>query len=50
MNTRNDLYESICQARAERARVEKIEGIIGGAIFSALGACVLYAIALWVIR
>ena len=49
-NSRNELYELMHQARIERARVEKIEGIVGGVIFSTLGACVIFTMIYWIAR
>ena len=45
-----ELYELMNQARIERARVEKIEGIVGGVIFSTLGVCVLFTMIYWIAR
>jgi hypothetical protein len=50
MNNKAEIYEAIAQARIERERTSRIEGIVGGIIFSILGACVLFTIALWLTR
>lgn len=47
---REELYQLIEIARAERNRRDRIEGIIGNVIFSTLGACVLYTYYLWIAR
>jgi hypothetical protein len=47
---RQELYQLINLAREERQRTARIESIIGNALMSALGACVLYAIAAWFTR
>ena len=49
-NNRQELYQLIALARAERNRRDRIENIIGNVIFSILGALVLYTIALWATR
>ena len=50
MTNKADIYEAIAQARIDRERTSQIEGIIGGIIFSILGACVLFTIVLWLTR
>lgn len=47
---REDLYQLIAIARAERNRRDRIEEIVGNVLFSILGACVLYTIVLWATR
>lgn len=47
---REDLYQLIAIARADRARHDRIVDIVGNVLFSILGACVLYTIALWATR
>ena len=47
---RIELHAALQQARAQRQRTEKIEGIVGGILFSILGACVLTTIVLWLTR
>jgi hypothetical protein len=47
---RQELYTLISLAREERQRVARIESIIGNVLMSALGACVVYAIAAWLTR
>lgn len=42
---REELYQLIALARAERDRRDRLEEIIGNVIFSILGALVLYTIA-----
>lgn len=50
MTNRTQLYALIEQARIERERTERIEGIIGGIIFTILGSCVLATMIHWVTR
>lgn len=50
MNNREELYQLIAIARAERNRRDRIEEIVGNVLFTILGACVLYTIALWATR
>ena len=47
---RQELYQLISLARVEREKTARIESIIGNVLMSALGACVLYAIAAWLTR
>jgi hypothetical protein len=47
---KQELYDLAAQARKERERTSRIEGIVGNVLFSVLGACVLYTIALWATR
>lgn len=47
---REDLYQLITIARADRARHDRIVDIVGNVLFTILGACVLYTIALWLTR
>jgi hydrogenase-4 membrane subunit HyfE len=47
---KQELYDLVAQARKERERTSRIEDLIGNVLFSVLGACVLYTIALWVTR
>jgi hypothetical protein len=47
---RQELYQLISMVRAERERVARIESIVGHVLMSALGACVVYAIAAWLTR
>jgi hypothetical protein len=48
--TREELYQLIAIAHAERERTARIEGIVGNILFSVLGCCVLYTIVLWATR
>lgn len=50
MNNREELYQLIAIARAERNRRDRIEEIVGNVLFTILGACVLFTIALWATR
>lgn len=47
---REELYQLIDLARAERNRRDRIEDIVGNVLFTILGACVFYTIALWLTR
>jgi hypothetical protein len=47
---RQELDQLIALARAQRQRTARIESIVGSVLMSALGACVLYAIAAWITR
>jgi hypothetical protein len=47
---REELYQLIALAHAQREKTERIEDIVGAVLFSALGACVLFAIVLWATR
>ena len=47
---RQELYQLASLARAQRERTARIESIVGNVLMSALGACVLYAIAAWLTR
>lgn len=47
---RIELHAALQQAHAQRERAHKIEGIVGGILFGALGSCVLAAIVLWLTR
>jgi len=47
---RQDLYQLIDIARAERARHDQIVDIVGNVLFSILGACVMFTIFLWLTR
>lgn len=47
---REDLYQLIALARAERDRQDRIVDIVGNVLFSILGACVLFTIFLWLTR
>ena len=47
---REELYQLMALAREERQRTARIEGIVGAVLFSTLGACVLFTIALWATR
>ena len=47
---RQELYQLVSLARAQRERTARIESIVGNVLMSALGACVLYAIAAWLTR
>jgi hypothetical protein len=49
-NQRQELYQLISLARAQRQRTARVESIIGNVLMSALGACVVYAIAAWFTR
>ena len=46
MTNKQAIYEAMAQARIERKRTEKIEDIIGGLIFTVLGSCVAFTIAI----
>jgi hypothetical protein len=48
--TKQQVFEALEMARQERARADRIEGYIGGTIFTVLGSCVLYTITLWLVR
>lgn len=45
MTSKQAVYEAMMQASIERKRTEKTEDFIGGLIFTVLGCCVAYAIA-----
>lgn len=47
---RQEMYQLIALARAERARHDRIVDIVGNVLFTILGSCVLYTIALWLTR
>jgi hypothetical protein len=47
---REELHQLISIARAQRERTARIESIVGNVLMSALGACVVYAIAAWLTR
>jgi hypothetical protein len=47
---REELYQLIAIANAERDRRDRIEEIVGNILFSVLGSCVLYTIVLWATR
>jgi hypothetical protein len=47
---REELYQLIALARAERERTARIEEIVGNVLFSILGGCALFAIVLWATR
>ena len=47
---RQELYQIISLARAQRDRTSRIEGIVGNILFTILGGCVLFTIALWLTR
>ena len=49
-SNRNEIYELIAIARADRARHDRIVGAVGAVLFSAMGACVLYTIVFWLTR
>jgi hypothetical protein len=44
---REELYQLIDIARAERERTARIENIVGNILFTVLGACVLFTVILW---
>jgi len=44
---RQELYQLIAIAHAERERRDRIEDLIGNVLMSVLGACVLFTIFLW---
>ena len=50
MTNKQALYDAMAQESARRERAHKIDGIIGGIICTALGACVLSVIVLWFAR
>jgi hypothetical protein len=47
---RQELYQLIDLARAQRAKTARAEELIGNVLFSVLGACVLFTIVLWLTR
>jgi hypothetical protein len=47
---REELYQLIAIANAERDRRDRIEEIVGNILFSVLGSCVLYTIVSWATR
>jgi hypothetical protein len=47
---REDLYQLAALAREQREKTARIEDAVGAVLFSALGACVLFAIVLWATR
>jgi hypothetical protein len=47
---REELYQLISIARAERERTARIEDLVGNVLISVLGACVLFTIVLWLTR
>jgi hypothetical protein len=47
---KQELYDLAAQARKERDRTARLEGIVGNVLFTILGACVLYTIVLWATR
>jgi hypothetical protein len=47
---REELYQLIAIANAERDRRDRIEEIVGNILFSVLGGCVLFTIVLWATR
>jgi hypothetical protein len=47
---KQELYALAAQARKERDRTSRIEDIVGNVLFTILGACVLFTIALWATR
>jgi hypothetical protein len=47
---KQELYDLAAQARKERDRTSRIEDIVGNVLFTILGACVLFTIALWATR
>jgi len=47
---KQELYDLAAQARKERDRTARIEGIVGNVLCTILGACVLFTIALWLTR
>jgi len=47
---RQDLYQLIALARADRARHDRIVDFVGNVLFTILGACVLFTIVLWLTR
>jgi hypothetical protein len=47
---REELYQLITLARAQREKTARAEELVGNVLFSVLGACVLFTIVLWVIR
>ena len=47
---KQELYDLAAQARKDRDRTSRIEGIVGNVLFTILGACVLYTIVLWATR
>jgi len=47
---REELYQLIAIARAERDRRDRIEEIVGNILFTVLGGCVLFSIVLWATR
>jgi hypothetical protein len=47
---KQELYDLVAQARKERDRTSRIEGIVGNVLCTSLGACALYTIVLWATR
>jgi hypothetical protein len=47
---RQELYQLIDLARAQRAKTARIEDLVGNVLISVLGACVLFTIVLWLTR
>jgi hypothetical protein len=47
---REELYQLIAIANAERDRRDRIEEIVGNILCSVLGCCVLFTIVLWATR
>jgi hypothetical protein len=47
---REEMYQLIAIARAERERTSRIENIVGNILCSVLGCCVLFTIVLWATR
>jgi hypothetical protein len=47
---KQELYDLAAQARKERDRTSRIEGIVGNILFTILGGCVLFTIVLWATR
>lgn len=50
MTTKTEFYALIEQARIERNRQARIEGLIGNVLFTVLGGSVLTTIILWLTR
>jgi hypothetical protein len=44
------LHAAIDQARIERNRTARIEAIVGNALFTILGGCVLFTVTFWLIK
>jgi hypothetical protein len=44
---REELYQLIELARAQREKTARAEELVGNVLFSVLGACVLFTIFLW---